>query len=176
ACAACNGQRRRRARHSLEVDVPAGIDDGMRIRLAGEGDEGLRGGPAGSLYVDVRVRPHEYFQREGQNIRLDLEINVAQAALGDEIEIPTIDGMHEMSIPIGTQTGQVFRLRGKGVPHVRNEEMRGDMLVNIFVKIPTHLTEEQRALFKDLAATLGSNVRPPAHKEGFFDRLREAFK
>ncbi len=175
-CATCNGQKRTRTSQHLEVDIPPGIDDGMRIRLAGEGDEGLKGGPAGNLYVDVRVRPHEYFRRDGQSIVLDLEINVAQAALGAEVEIPTIDGMQALSIPAGTQTGQVFRLRGKGVPHVRNEELRGDQLVHVFVKVPTNLSEEQSALFSRLAETLGSNIHPPAHKGGFFDRLREAFK
>ncbi|MGB0388066.1 MAG: molecular chaperone DnaJ [Ardenticatenaceae bacterium] len=175
-CPECHGQQRRRTSRRLEVNIPAGIDDGMRIRLAGEGDEGLRGGPPGNLYVDIHVKQHEYFRRDGQNILLDLELNVAQAALGDEIEVPTIDGIHSMSIPAGTQTGQVFRLRGKGVSHVRNESLRGDMLINIFVKVPTNLTEEQRLLMQKLAATLGSDIRPQAHQGGFFDRLREAFR
>ena len=175
-CQECRGQQRSRTSRRLEVNVPAGIDDGMRIRLAGEGDQGLRGGPPGNLYVDVNVRPHEYFHREGQNILLDLELNVAQATLGDEIEVPTIDGMHTMSIPAGTQTGHVFRLRGKGIPHVRNENLRGDMLINIFVKVPTNLSEEQRVLMQKLAKTLGSNIKPQTHQGGFFDRLREAFK
>jgi molecular chaperone DnaJ len=175
-CASCNGQRRKRTERRLEVNVPAGIDDGMRIRLAGEGDEGLRGGPAGNLYVDIHVKPHEYFRRDGQNIILDLELNISQAALGDEIQIPTIDGTQPMTITAGTQTGQLFRLRGKGVPHVRNEGLRGDMLVNVFVKVPTNLTEEQRDLIRQLGATLGSSVTPQTHKGGFFDRLRDAFK
>lgn len=175
-CASCNGQRRKRTSRRLEVNVPAGIDDGMRIRLANEGDEGLRGGPAGNLYVDVHVKPHEYYRRDGQNIILDLELNIAQAALGDDIEVPTIDGMHPMNIAAGTQTGQVFRLRSKGVPHVRNEDLRGDMLVNVFVKVPTNLSEEQRTLIRELGATLGSTVNPQAHKGGFFDRIRDAFK
>ncbi|MDQ4074648.1 MAG: molecular chaperone DnaJ [Chloroflexota bacterium] len=175
-CPTCNGQKRQRVTQHLEVDVPPGIDDGMRIRLAGEGDQGLQGGPPGNLYVDVRVRPHEYFRRDGQNILLDVEINVAQAALGAEIEVPTIDGMQPLSIPAGTQTGQVFRLRGKGVPHVRNEDLRGDQLINVFVKTPANLTSEQRALFEQLADTLGSDVSHTNHKGGFFDKLREAFR
>jgi molecular chaperone DnaJ len=175
-CASCNGQRRKRMERHLEVNVPAGIDDGMRIRLAGEGDEGVRGGPTGNLYVDVHVKPHEYFRRDGQNILLDLELNIAQASLGDEIQVPTIDGMQPMSIPAGTQTGQVFRLRGKGIPHVRNEDIRGDMLINIFVKVPTNLSDEQRELMERFAGTLGRSVTPHAHRGGFFDRLRDAFK
>jgi molecular chaperone DnaJ len=175
-CATCKGQKRKSVSRRLEVNVPPGIDDGMRIRLAGEGDEGLRGGPAGNLYVDVRVRTHEYFRREGQNILLDLELNIAQAALGDEIEIPVIDGMHPLSIPAGTQTGQIFRLRNLGVPHVRNNDIRGDMLINVFVKVPTNLTEEQRSLMEQLSSTLGSSSGPQAHKGGFFDRLRDALK
>jgi molecular chaperone DnaJ len=175
-CASCNGQGRNRVSKRLQVNVPAGIDDGMRIRLTGEGDEGVRGGPQGNLYVDIHVRPHEYFRRDGQNILLDLELNIAQAALGDEIDIPTIDGTHDMSIPAGTQTGQVFRLRGKGIPHVRNANLRGDMLINVFVKVPTNLNEEQRMLMTKLAATLGSSPTASAHKGGFFERLRDAFK
>lgn len=174
-CTTCRGQKRMRATRRLEVTVPAGIDDGMRIRLANEGDQGLKGGPQGNLYVDVHVKPHEYFRRDGQNILLDLELNMAQGALGAEIDIPTISGSHTMSIPAGTQTGQVFRLRGKGVPHVRNESLRGDMLINIFVKVPTNLTDEQRHLIEELARTLGNHTTTPPHKGGFFDRLRDAF-
>lgn len=175
-CASCSGQGRKRVTQRLQVNVPAGIDDGMRIRLTGEGDEGIRGGPQGSLYVDIHVRAHEYFRRDGQNVLLDLELNMAQAALGDEIEIPTIEGVHQMSIPASTQTGQVFRLRGKGIPHVRNASLRGDMLINIFVKVPTNLTEEQRELIAKLGATLGSSPTPSTHKGGFFERIRDAFK
>jgi molecular chaperone DnaJ len=174
-CAACNGQRRRKVSRTLEVSVPAGIDDQMRIRLSGEGDEGLRGGTSGNLYVDVHVRPHEYFRRDGQNILLELELNMAQAALGDEVQIPSIDGMVPLSVPAGTQTGQVFRVRGKGVPHVRNEDLRGDMLVTVFVKVPTNLNEEQRELMKQLAATLGSSVNASSGR-GWFDKIRDAFK
>lgn len=174
-CAACNGQRRRKVSRTLEVSVPAGIDDQMRIRLSGEGDEGLRGGPSGNLYVDVHVRPHEYFRRDGQNILLELELNMAQAALGDEVQIPSIDGMVPLSVPAGTQTGQVFRVRGKGVPHVRNEDLRGDMLVTVFVKVPTNLSEEQRELMKQLATTLGSSVNASSGR-GWFDKIRDAFK
>lgn len=175
-CPTCQGTRRVRTPRRLEVVIPPGVDDGMRIRLSGEGEHGLRGGPAGNLFVDIRVRPHEYFRRDGQNIILDLELNVAQAALGDEIEVPTVDGPYKLTIPAGTQTGQVFRLRGKGVSHIRNEELRGDQLINIFVRVPTNLTDEQRALLQELGKTLGREVVPQASQRGFFDRLRDAFK
>ncbi|MDQ7030897.1 MAG: molecular chaperone DnaJ [Ardenticatenia bacterium] len=172
-CRRCRGERRVRVKRRLEVTVPPGVDDGMRIRLTGEGEHGLHGGPPGNLYVDVRVLPHEYFRRQGNDILLDVEINVAQAALGDEIEIITVDGPTTLNIPPGTQTGHVFRLRGKGVPHVRNPEVRGDQLVTVFVAVPTNLTPEQRRLFQELARTLGKEVIPQRQK-GLFDRLRDA--
>ena len=176
-CACCNGQRRKRVTHDLEVEIPAGIDNGMRVRIAGEGDDGLQGGPSGNLYVEVSVKPHDYFRRDGQNITLDLEVNVAQAALGAEVEVPTvIDGLQTLSIPPGSQTGATFRLRNMGAPHVRNRDLRGDQIVTLFVKVPTQLDAEQRALFTQLAGTLGSDKVGTAHRGGFFDRLRDALK
>ena len=172
-CRRCRGARRVRVERRLQVTIPPGVDDGVRIRLTGEGEHGLRGGPPGNLYVDVRVRPHEYFRRQGNDILLDVEINVAQAALGDEIEVITVDGPVKLKIPPGTQTGHVFRLKGKGVPHIRNPEVRGDQLVTVFVAVPTNLTPEQRQLFQELAKTLGREVIPQRQK-GLFDRLREA--
>lgn len=173
-CTRCRGQKRVRVERTLEVNIPAGIEDGMRIRLSGEGEHGLRGGPPGNLYVDVHVRPHEYFRRDGDDILLDVEINVAQAALGDEIEVPTVDGPTTLRIPAGTQTGATFRLRGYGAPNVHNPTMRGDQVVRVFVVVPTNLTPEQRRLFEDLAKTLGKEVIPQGRK-GFFDKLRDAF-
>lgn len=174
-CLTCHGQKRVRQERTLEVNIPPGVDDGMRIRLSGEGEHGLRGGPPGNLYVDVKVRPHEYFRRDETDILLDVEINVAQAALGDEIEIPTVDGTTTLKIPAGTQTGDTFRLRGEGAPNVRNPERRGDQIVTIFVAVPKKLDEHQRELFEELAQSLGSEVIPQGDRRGLFDRLREAF-
>lgn len=173
-CLKCHGNKRVRVQRTLEVNIPPGVDDGMRIRLSGEGEHGLRGGSPGNLYVDVRVRPHEYFRRQEDDILLDVEINVAQAALGDEIEIPTVDGTTTLTIPAGAQTGDTFRLRGQGAPNVRNPNMRGDQIVHIFVAVPKNLTPRQREIFQELAESLGSEVIPQ-DRRGLFDRLREAF-
>src|SRR5690606_6180417 len=141
------------------VTIPAGVDKGTQIRLAGEGQPGTNGGPHGNLYIEIDVRPHKFFQRKKYDIVLNLNINIAQAVLGAEIEVPTIDGTTKLTIPSGTQPGKVFTLKNKGVPHVRSSG-RGDQLVVINVEIPTRLTNEQRQLFEQLAKTLGTEVRP----------------
>jgi molecular chaperone DnaJ len=153
------------------VSIPAGVDNGMQIRLPGEGQPGTNNGPAGNLFLVVDVKPHEYFKRKGEDILLDLDINLAQAALGADIEVPTVDGKEKMSIPAGTQPGKVFTLRGKGVPRIR-QTGRGDEKIIINVDIPTKLTAEQRELFEKLAATLGTTPKP--RQKGFFDWLNEA--
>ncbi|MGD8466153.1 MAG: molecular chaperone DnaJ, partial [Anaerolineae bacterium] len=124
-CTRCRGQKAVQVERTISVKIPAGVDNGTRIRLAGEGEPGVRGGPPGNLYVELRVEPHEYFRRTDTNILLELDINITQAALGDKIRIPTLDGDEELVIPAGTQTGEVIRLRDKGVPHLRRNG-RGD--------------------------------------------------
>ena len=171
-CETCRGSGLERKMIHKTVPVPAGVDDGTRIRLAGEGQPGENGGPRGNLYLDVRVKPHKFFRRQEQDILLDLNINVAQATLGAEVEVPTVDGPQALRIPAGTQPGKVFVLRGKGVPHLRGSG-RGDQKVMINVQIPTHLSEDQRELFSKVAETLGTEVAP--QERGFFDVLRDAF-
>jgi molecular chaperone DnaJ len=157
---------------TISVKIPAGVGDGTRIRLAGEGEPGARGGPQGNLYVVLHVQPHAFFRREDTDILLELDINVAQAALGDRIFVPTLDGEHELNIPAGTQTGDVFRLRGKGVPQLRRNG-RGDQLVMVHVLTPTKLTKEQKDLLLQLSRTLGrEEVHQP--EKGLFDKVREA--
>ncbi|MFQ6016137.1 MAG: molecular chaperone DnaJ [Anaerolineae bacterium] len=173
-CSECRGQKRVRVAKKILVKIPAGVDDGTQVRLAGEGESGMRGGPPGNLYVVLSVKKHSYFRRRNDDILLDLSINVAQAALGDEIEVPTLDGKQKMTIPAGTQTGKTFRLRSKGVPHLRRNG-RGDQLVTVYVATPTNLTEEQKILFEKLGKTLGKEVIPQGER-GFFDRVRDAFK
>ncbi len=173
-CHECGGQKRVQRSKTLVVDIPAGVDEGTQIRLAGEGEAGVYGGPPGNLYVALSVTPHPFFRRRDDDILLDLELNIAQATLGDEIEVPTLDGAESVSVSGGTQTGRSLRLRGKGVPHLRRNG-RGDQIVTIFVCTPTDLTDEQKALFQDLAKTLGKEVIPQKEK-GLFDRLRGAFK
>jgi molecular chaperone DnaJ len=171
-CTECRGQKVVQVERTISVRIPAGVDDGTRIRLAGEGDPGQRGGPPGNLYVVLRVQSHPHFRREDNNILLELGINVAQAALGDKVQVPTLDGDEELPIPAGTQTGEVFRLRGKGVPYLRRNG-RGDELVMVHVLTPTRLTSQQKELFKELGRTLGREVIQQSEK-GFFDKFKDA--
>ncbi len=173
-CQECRGGRRVRATRRIAVTIPAGIDDGTRIRLSGEGDTGLRGGPPGNLYVDVAVRPHAFFKRQNSDILLELPINIAQAALGDEVEVPTVDGEVTIALPSGTQTGETLRLKGLGVPHL-NGRRRGDQLVTVYVVTPTELSDEQRDLLGQLGKTLGKEPIPQGER-GFLDRILEAFR
>jgi molecular chaperone DnaJ len=160
------------AERSISVRIPAGVDDGTRIRLAGEGEPGGRGGPAGNLYVVLHVKPHSSFRRQDNDILLELDINVAQAALGDKILVPTLDGEEELPISAGTQTGEVFRLRGKGVPLLQRNG-RGDQLVMIHVLTPTKLTKRQKELLRELSSTLGKEVAHQPEK-GLFSKVKEA--
>jgi molecular chaperone DnaJ len=160
------------------VTIPAGVREGLQIQIRGEGDTGEHSAPQGNLYVVVHVTEHEFFKRKDNDIILDISVNVAQAALGDKLSIPTVDGDVELTVPAGTQTGRVFRLRGKGIPRLRSDGSnsgRGDQLVYVQVEVPTKLTEEQRALFEKLAATMGSDVQPQRHGKGFFDRVMDFF-
>jgi molecular chaperone DnaJ len=171
-CTQCRGRKVVQVDRAMSVKIPAGVDDGTRIRLAGEGEPGARGGPSGNLYVVLHVKPHTYFHREDSNILLALDINVAQAALGDKLRIPTLDGDEELAIPAGTQTGEVFRLRGRGVPHLRRNG-RGDLLVMVHVLTPTKLSKKQKDLLKELSETLGKEVVHQPEK-GLFSKVREA--
>lgn len=169
-CHTCQGRGlERRTRHKL-VNVPGGVDSGTQIRLAGEGQPGVNGGPNGNLYVAINVEPHKYFRRRENDILFALQVNVAQATLGAEVEIPTVDGPARLKIPAGTQPGKILRMRGKGVPHLRGNG-RGDQLVVVNVEIPSRLTAEQRELFEALAKNLGSEVSP--QERSFFDWLKD---
>ncbi len=172
-CSTCHGAGRVRVNKHLRVSVPAGIDDTSQIRLAGEGEPGAQGGTPGNLYINIRVEPHRYFRRQGNDLLLDVPINFAQAALGAEVEIPTLDEPARIQIPSGTQSGRVVRVRGKGVPYLRAGG-RGDLQVRLHVVTPTDLTDEQRQLLEKLAQTFGTEVKPRENK-GFFDKVKDAF-
>ncbi len=172
-CKNCGGEGKARASRRLQVKVPAGVDDGTQMRLAGEGEMGALGGPAGNLFVVLQVRRHKFFRRDHTEIVLDWNVNVAQAALGDEIEVPTVDGPTKVTIPAGTQHGDTVILKGKGVPHLQSTR-RGDQVIHVAVSVPSHLTDEQRNLFQELARTLGKDVSPQEEK-GFFDKVKDAF-
>ncbi len=179
-CRNCRGEGRVRKHAILSVQIPAGVREGLQIQVRGEGDTGEAGAPKGNLYVVIHVKEHEFFKVRNNDIILDINLNVAQAALGDKIIVPTVDGEVELSVPAGTQTGKVFRLRGKGVPRLRSDGSnsgRGDELVYVQVTVPAHLTDEQRHLFEQLAQTFGSNVHPQQQQQerGFFDRVMDFF-
>ena len=169
-CKTCNGRGLERKTVKREVKIPGGVDSGTQVRLGSEGQPGQNGGPQGDLYIAINVRDHKYFKRREDDIMLDLDINVAQAALGAEVEVPTVDGPTVLSIPAGVQTGKVLRMRGKGVPHLRGGG-RGDQLVVVDVAIPRKLNAEQRKLFEQLAETMGSEAQPK--ESGFLDKFRE---
>jgi molecular chaperone DnaJ len=171
-CNKCRGSGREKNVRHISVKIPAGVDDGAQIRLTNEGEAGMRGGEAGNLYVVLAVAEHARFERVEDHILLDLPVNVAQAALGAKVTIPTLDGDTEFAIPAGTQSGEDFVLRGKGVPHLRGVG-RGDMVVRVTAVVPEDLTDEQRDLLQQLADTMGTPTMPKRSK-GFFERLRDA--
>ncbi|HJW89848.1 MAG TPA: molecular chaperone DnaJ [Anaerolineales bacterium] len=169
-CHTCSGRGLERRTRKKVVSVPAGVDSGNQIRLAGEGQPGINGGPNGNLFLVVQVKPHKFFRRRENDILLDLNINVAQAALGAEVDVPTVDGLEKLRIPAGSQPGKVLRLRGKGVPHLRSNG-RGEQLVVLNVEVPRHVTAEQRQLLEQLAKSLGSEVKP--QERGILEWLKE---
>jgi molecular chaperone DnaJ len=172
-CKNCRGSGREKKKRKLSVKIPAGVDTGSQMRLSGEGELGNAGGPRGNLYLQLNVKPHAVFQRDDTDLLLELDLNFAQVALGDEVEVPTIDGeAHELRIPAGTQTGEVFIVRGKGVPHLRGNG-RGDMIVRANVQTPKNLSKEQKDLLKQLATSMGSEVKPQEDR-GFMGKIKDA--
>jgi molecular chaperone DnaJ len=169
-CHTCQGRGQVRRTRRKMVSVPGGVDNGTQIRLAGEGQPGANGGPGGNLYISITVKDHQFFKRRENDIILNLDINIAQAVLGAEVSVPTVDGPATLKIPAGTQPGKVLRMRGKGVPRLRGND-RGDELVVVNVEIPTHLSKDQRKLFEELSLSLGSEVRP--QERSFLDWLKD---
>ena len=166
------GRARIEGQQTIKVRIPAGVDDGTRLRLSGEGEAGIAGGPAGDLYVVISVKPHELFERDGPDLHCQVPITMVQGALGAEVEVPTLEGKVKLKVPEGTQSGKVMRLRGKGLPSLRSPA-RGDQLLHLFVETPTRLTGSQRELLEKFAEESDVKVSP-AHK-GFLDKLRELF-
>ncbi len=172
-CRACGGEGRVVRERSLMVEVPPGVDDGTTLRLSGRGAVGPRGGPPGDLYVHLDVRPHPRFRREGYDLVHELHLSMTQAALGVQLPFETLDGTEDLVVPQGTQAGRVFRLRGRGVPHVDGRG-RGDLLVRVVVDTPTGLSAAQEAVLRELAAERGEEVAPP--DTGVLSKIRSAFK
>ena len=172
-CPQCRGSGKEKKRRKIAVRVPGGVDDGSQIRLSAEGNAGSWGGGPGNLYLALSVEEHPLFKRRGDDILYDLAINFAQAALGDEVEVPSVDSPVRIKIPPGTQTGNLIQLKGKGVPHLKGGG-RGDQLVMVHVVTPQSLDERQRKLFEELAKTLGEASLPKGEK-GFFRRVKDVF-
>ena len=171
-CEDCHGQGSKRANRRLKVNIPPGVDSGVRLRLSNEGEAGAGGGPAGDLYVLIRVREHEVFHREDNDLHCEIPINVAQAALGDELQAPSLEGNQSLKLNPGVQSGSRFRIKGKGVPDV-NSGRRGDLIVHIKVMTPEKLTKEQRKHFEALRELLPSDHKPS--EKGFLERFKEFF-
>lgn len=172
-CRECRGEGRVNRPSSVDVQVPAGIDDGQRLRMTGRGPAAPRGGAPGDLYVHIAVRPHARFERQGDDLRQVIRLAMTQAALGAHLRVETLDGEEDLVIPAGTQNGRVFRLRGRGVPSLRGRG-RGDLVIEIGVAIPERLSGEEADLLRKLAALRGEDVAPK--DEGFFSRIRSAFQ
>ena len=171
-CSHCHGNGRIAVERKIQVKVPAGIESGMRLRISGEGDGGVRG--RGDLYVLVTVTPHPVFQREGAHLLVEYPAHIAQAALGSEIELPTLNGRVSMKIPAGTQSGTVFRVRGKGMPDLHHGRGMGDLLVRVVVETPTKLTTRQRQLLEELAQTFSDEAYPA--RRSFLETIKRVFK
>jgi molecular chaperone DnaJ len=158
-CSQCKGKGRIKVKRKIMVKIPAGVDDGQRLRMDGEGSAGVYGGPSGDLYVTFSVKPHNLFHRDGSDILYELPINFAQAALGDEVRVPSLDGRIDLKVPSGTQNGKTFRFKGKGIPYVDGKG-RGDLLVKVAITTPQHLDKNQRHLFEELGRVL-PRTEPP---------------
>jgi molecular chaperone DnaJ len=175
-CPTCGTEGRVRARRTITVDVPAGIEDGMRIRLSGQGEVGPGGGPAGDLYVEISELPHDTFIREGSDLHCHIEVPMTAAALGTDLILTTLDGEEKLDIRPGTQGGTVMTLRGKGVPRLRSTQ-RGDLLVHVDVRVPTRLDEEQERLLRELASLRREDVSAVTKSGGgLFNKFRDAFR
>ena len=171
-CSDCNGRGKVRNKRKIKIKIPAGVDTGSRLRVSREGEAGSRGGPPGDLYVYVFVKPHNLFTRDGNDVICEVPISIVQAALGGEVDVPTLDGKVNLRIPEGTQSGTILRMKEKGIPHLRGHG-RGDELVRIKVVTPKKLTDRQRELLLEFAKDGGENINP--EEKGFFKKVKDAF-
>ena len=170
-CSKCGGAGRVRKTRKFKVNIPAGIDEGQSIQQRGQGNAGVNGGPAGDLFVTISIRPHPIFTREGQDVYVDIPISFTQAALGDTLQVPTIDGRVEYKMPEGTQTGTVFRMKGKGIQNV-NGRGRGDQYVRVSIEVPKNLSEKQKRLLREFEES--STDDNQSKRKGFWDKVKDA--
>lgn len=173
-CTTCGGDGRVQTRKQIHIKIPAGVDDGQQIRVSGQGEAGVNGGPSGDLFVVFDVRPHKFFERDGDDVYCDVPLNFAQVTLGDEIEVPTLHGNVKLKIPAATQTGTTFRLKGKGIPNVRGYG-QGDQHVSVKVVTPKKLSDRERELFKELSEISGNSLNED-EPDNLFSRFKRAFK
>lgn len=173
-CPTCRGAGRVKGNKTLEVKIPAGIAEGMRLRHGGYGEPGVNGGPPGDLYVEIHIRPHPVFERDGDDLHCEMPIDFVTAALGGEIEIPTLNGAAKLKIPVETQSGRIFRLRGKGIENVRTHSP-GDLLCHVVVETPVRLTERQKDLLRQFAEESASNPNQNPKSQSWMDKVREFF-
>ena len=174
-CPQCRGTGREKCQRNIRVKIPAGVDDGSQLSLSGEGESGLRGGSQGNLYITLSVLSHEFFVRDGDNLFYELPINFAQAALGAEVEVPTLGSKVKLKIPAGSQAGKTFRLKGQGISHIHGSG-RGDQVVTLLVVTPQSLTKRQHQLFEELASNFGpENMPPPEKGEGLLGKFKNVF-
>ena len=171
-CTACHGAGRVDAERKIQVHIPGGVDTGLRLRMTGEGEAGFRGGPRGDLFIDIEVRPHEFFKRNGTTVICEVPLSFVQAALGGEVEVPTLAGKYELKIPSGTQTGKIFRLKGKGIAALRDGSL-GDQEVHVVVETPAHLSDRQKELLKEFAELSGEKVNPIS--SSFMQKAKKLF-
>ncbi|MBT2636487.1 MULTISPECIES: molecular chaperone DnaJ [unclassified Bacillus (in: firmicutes)] len=173
-CSTCSGTGKVTRRNKIHVKIPAGVDDGQQLRVAGKGEAGINGGPPGDLYIVFHIRSHEFFERDGDDIYCEMPITFVQASLGDEVEVPTLHGKVKLKVPAGTQTGTKFRLKGKGVPNVRGYGT-GDQHVLVRIVTPTKLSEKQKQLLREFAEVSGQSPLGE-QEESFFSKVKRAFK
>ncbi|MDO4719474.1 MAG: molecular chaperone DnaJ [Peptostreptococcaceae bacterium] len=171
-CTVCYGQGKVKKPRKILVKIPQGVEEGTIVRLSGEGQLGSKGGPRGDLQVILTVKPHPLFKREGNTVYMDMPITFVQAALGDEVEVPTLDGKVKYKIPEGTQTGTAFKLRGKGIPYLRSAH-RGDQIVRVMVEVPKKLSDKQKDILKEFAKESGNEVNEQSRN--FFDKVKDLF-
>ena len=174
-CKKCKGQGRVENRKTLSVKIPVGVDTGDRIRLSGEGEAGFNGGPSGDLFVQIKVLPHDVFERDGRHLYCEAPISFIDASLGGEIQIPTLDGKVKIKIPEGTQTGKLFRLRGKGISPIRGGST-GDLLCRAVIETPQNLTKDQKKILKDFQSSIDNNANQNPIKDDWFDKVKSFFE
>ncbi|HLO79688.1 MAG TPA: molecular chaperone DnaJ [Chitinophagaceae bacterium] len=174
-CGTCKGEGRVYGEETVTLDIPAGVQEGMQLNLGGKGNAGERGGSSGDLIILIEEEPNEYLQRDGLNVVYDLHISIPDAVFGTNIEVPTIDGKAKIKIPAGTQSGKIFRLKGKGFPSINNNYEKGDQLIHVNVWTPQHLNAEEKAIMEKLQSSPNFVPKPEKNEKSFFDKVKEMF-